>query len=81
MQTAKCTQCHMPKTAKTGAGRLGITLDGGVGPDNYWQNDISSHIFDVPGKIYSRHTLDGGTLDMPTGYTDSCSGACHAAGP
>jgi predicted CXXCH cytochrome family protein len=62
---AKCTQCHMPKTAKTGAGRPGIS--------GHWDNDISSHIFDVPRK--SDSSLAG--TNMATGYTNAC-GACHS---
>jgi len=61
---AKCVDCHMPKTAKTGAGRPGIS--------GHWQNDVSSHMFDVPSK--SASSLSG--TNMPTGYTNAC-GTCH----
>jgi len=73
MSNATCVQCHMPKTAKTGAGRLGILAQG----TQYWTNDISSHLFDMPRKDLSR----AATANMPTAYTDACGGVCHAAGP
>jgi hypothetical protein len=74
-QGAKCIDCHMPKTAKTGAGTPGIL----VGSDQYWENDISSHLFDVPPKTSSKKTSPG--FDMPTAYTRACGAACHTAGP
>jgi predicted CXXCH cytochrome family protein len=66
---ALCTDCHMPKTAKTGSGQPGAVI-GGV---QYWMNDVSSHVFDMPRKADS-----GGTIKMPTAYTNAC-GACHGA--
>lgn len=71
MKDATCMQCHMTKTAKTGAGEPGATIDG-VG---YWMNDVSSHLFDVPGKVASLKGSPG--IDMPTPYTDSCGQGCH----
>jgi predicted CXXCH cytochrome family protein len=70
-----CTDCHMPKTAKTGSGVPGIAVDG----VQYWQTDISSHVFAVPGKAWSKKTSPG--LDMSTGYTKACGQVCHTAGP
>ena len=68
MANATCVQCHMPKTAKTGAGWPGAML-GGV---QYWESDVSSHIFDMPTK---QVTADFG---VPTGYIEAC-GDCHDA--
>ncbi|MCC6527703.1 MAG: hypothetical protein IT373_33970 [Polyangiaceae bacterium] len=66
-----CTMCHMPKTAKTGAGKPGIVVGG---TEQYWQNDVSSHLFAVPDKANSKKTSPG--FDMPTGYT-LCGTGCH----
>ncbi len=74
MASTACVQCHMPKTAKTGAGSPGLL----VGTTQYWQNDISSHLFISPDKSVSQKTSPG--FDMPTAYTDAC-GSCHVAGP
>jgi predicted CXXCH cytochrome family protein len=71
---ATCTTCHMPKTAKTGAGVPGIVVGGTT---QYWQNDISSHLFRVPDKSASAKGAPG--FDMPTPYIDTCSGQCHGA--
>jgi predicted CXXCH cytochrome family protein len=70
MAVATCVQCHMPKTAKTGAGEPGLT-SGGV---QYWTNDISSHLFRSPSKEVSRRSPG---FDVPTGYTDRCGQVCH----
>lgn len=67
---ALCTDCHMPKTAKTGAGQPGIT--------GYWMNDVTSHLFVVPDRSYAQKTAPG--VDMPVPYTNACGG-CHAAAP
>lgn len=71
--TMTCVDCHMPKTAKTGAGQPGIL----VGATQYWTNDISSHMFDAPSKTNSQ--IAG--ANMPTAYLSTCSKTCHAAGP
>jgi predicted CXXCH cytochrome family protein len=73
MQNAKCPDCHMPKTAKTGAGRPGITASG----TQYWWGDITSHLFDMPRKADS--SLTG--PNMPTAYTNPCGGICHVSMP
>jgi predicted CXXCH cytochrome family protein len=65
---ALCTDCHMPKTAKTGSGEPGVL---GTSGTQYWRNDISSHLFDVPAKAASIATK------MPTAFTNPC-GSCHA---
>jgi predicted CXXCH cytochrome family protein len=71
-----CTDCHMPKTTKTGAGRPGLLLLDGT---QYWQNDVTAHLFKVPDKMWSQKTGPG--VDMPTGYTKTCGQLCHTAGP
>mgnify|MGYP001767648797 FL=1 len=43
-----CTSCHNTKTMQTGAG-MGKGLVGHDGK-NYWMNDITSHLYDVPRK-------------------------------
>jgi len=65
-----CIQCHLPKTAKSGSGSPTTTFIGQAGT-KYFQNDISSHLFDVPLK-----TAVSATNTMPIAYTNAC-GACH----
>ncbi|MBZ0157505.1 MAG: NapC/NirT family cytochrome c [Alphaproteobacteria bacterium] len=69
-----CVDCHVPKTMQTGAG-LGkglVRKDG----KNYWMNDITSHIFDVPRKNnVGVKGIEPGKA-MPTPYTNAC-GKCH----
>ncbi|MFZ5996831.1 MAG: cytochrome c3 family protein [Nitrospirota bacterium] len=69
-----CVDCHNPKTMQTGAG-LGKgrgTSDG----KNYWMNDITSHIFDVPRKnnVGVKGVEPGKAMPIP--YTNAC-GTCH----
>ena len=71
--TATCIECHVSKTAKSGSGNP-TSLFTGVSGTKYYQNDISSHLFDVPLK-----TSVSATNAMPIPYTDSC-GACHQNG-
>lgn len=73
---AICVDCHMPKMAKTGAGRPGI--------GDYWENDVTSHLFKVPGKTITESDGDfllfGQTVSdslLPIPYINSCSSACH----
>jgi hypothetical protein len=66
---ATCGDCHMPKTAKTGAGKPGLLING----VQYWMNDITSHLFKVPDRSYAR-----APISMPVPYTNEC-GSCHAA--
>lgn len=66
---ATCTDCHMSKMAKTGAGR--------AGNGNYWENDVTSHLLAVPLKTTS--IVAGQAVAdslMPIPYTNSC-GTCH----
>jgi hypothetical protein len=66
---AMCIDCHMTKTAKTGAGRPAKVLQGVA----YWENDITSHLFKVPAR-------SNATAGMPVPYTNQC-GACHSNAP
>jgi predicted CXXCH cytochrome family protein len=69
-----CVDCHMTKTMQTGAGygKGATTKDG----QNYWQNDITSHLFDVPRKDNKGVKGVEPGKAMPIPYTRSC-GACH----
>jgi hypothetical protein len=59
----------MPKTAKSGAGRVGHTAGG----TTYYHGDISSHVFDVPKKA----AIATKASDMmPIPDTDACA-SCH----
>lgn len=68
---AACIDCHMPKVAKTGAGR--------PGNGDYWENDVTSHLFGVSRKsipIISGQAISDSLMPIP--YTNSC-GTCHDA--
>jgi hypothetical protein len=65
---ALCQDCHLTKTAKTGAGKPGLLING----VQYWHNDITSHLFKVPDRALAT------TQKMPVPYTNEC-GYCHAA--
>ena len=70
-----CSDCHNAKTAQTGAG-FGKGLIGKDGK-NYWVNDISSHVYDVPRKDNKGvKGVDPGKA-MPIPYTNACGAACH----
>jgi predicted CXXCH cytochrome family protein len=70
----RCVDCHNAKTMLTGAGfGKGLSRKDGV---NYWMNDITSHLFDVPRKDnVGVKGVDPGKA-MPIPYTNAC-GACH----
>jgi hypothetical protein len=72
--TIQCVDCHNPKTARTGSGTPGAVLGG----TQYWQFDITSHLFKVPAKVNSSRATGG--QNMPTGYTMAC-GTCHGSVP
>lgn len=76
MEHAKihCVDCHSPKTMQTGAG-LGKGLANKDGK-NYWMNDITSHLFDVPRKDNPGVKGVEPGKAMPVPYTNAC-GACH----
>ncbi|MGE4477975.1 MAG: cytochrome c3 family protein [Deferribacterales bacterium] len=69
-----CTSCHSVKTAQTGAGfGRGAETDG----KNYWQNDITTHLFTKPPRMLNKAVAGVDPLkSMPTPYTNAC-GTCH----
>ena len=69
-----CVDCHMTRTMQTGAG-FG---KGAAGKDgqNYWRNDITSHLFDVPRKDNKGVKGVEPGKAMPIPYTMGC-GSCH----
>jgi len=69
-----CVDCHMTKTMQTGAG-LGKGLERKDGK-NYWMNDITSHLFDVPRKDNPAVKGVEPGKAMPIPYTNAC-GECH----
>ncbi|MBI5025468.1 MAG: hypothetical protein HZC12_01830 [Nitrospirae bacterium] len=74
MGKINCVDCHATKTMQTGAG-LGKGLARKDGK-NYWMNDITSHLFDVPRKDnVGVKGVDPGKA-MPIPYTNAC-GKCH----
>lgn len=69
-----CIDCHMAKTMQTGAGfGKGLARKDGK---NYWTNDISSHLFDVPRKDNKAVKGVEPGKAMPIPYTNACGG-CH----
>jgi predicted CXXCH cytochrome family protein len=64
----KCVDCHMPKTAQTGA--ASPTITGSTSGARYQSNDVTSHVFDAPRKSVSV------PKKMPTAYVSPC-GTCH----
>ena len=70
-----CNSCHGTKTMQTGAG-LGKGLVAADGK-NYWMNDITSHIYDVPRKdnVGVKGVAPGAAMPIP--YTNACGAACH----
>jgi hypothetical protein len=70
-----CANCHSTKTAQTGAG-MGKGMTGKDGK-NYWMNDISSHLYDVPRKdnVGVKGVEPGKAMPIP--YTNSCGAGCH----
>lgn len=70
-----CTSCHDTKTMQSGAGK-GRGMMGRDG-QNYWVNDITSHIYDVPRKdnVGVKGVVPGKAMPIP--YTNACGAACH----
>jgi predicted CXXCH cytochrome family protein len=70
--TPRCVDCHMPLTARYGAGTPAMTYQG----DEYRQGDVASHLFVVPRK----GEIEGVTASdaMPIPYSNGC-GLCHSA--
>jgi len=70
-----CSSCHNTKTMQTGAGMgKGLTSKDGK---NYWMNDITSHLYDVPRKdnVGVKGVEPGKAMPIP--YTHSCGAGCH----
>ncbi|MCX7170724.1 MAG: hypothetical protein NTY41_10680, partial [Proteobacteria bacterium] len=65
-----CIQCHLQKTAKSGSGSPTTTFKSPSGQE-YFHNDISSHLFDVPLKASI-----SASNKMPIAFTNEC-GVCH----
>ena len=79
-----CVACHVPRTAKGGAGSYGILLGipNGTAADDaitYFENDLGSHLFRVPRKTNPGVAGVTPAQAMPIPYTDSCGGPCHDA--
>ena len=74
-----CETCHMPRTARDGAGKpeLAGSLPGAEG--RFWEGDIGSHVFDVPTRGNAGVIAEGKTpaTAMPIPYTNACGAACH----
>jgi len=74
-----CETCHMPRTARDGAGKPGLvgSLHGTEG--RFWEGDLSSHIFDVPTRGNAGVVAEGKTpaTAMPIPYTNACGAKCH----
>ena len=69
-----CVDCHMTRTMQTGAG-FGKGAENKAG-QNYWLNDITSHLFDVPRKDNKGVKGVEPGKAMPIPYTMGC-GNCH----
>ena len=70
-----CSDCHNTKTMQTGAG-FGKAATGKDGK-NYWMNDITSHVYDVPRKDNKGVKGVAPGAAMPIPYTKPCGTACH----
>ena len=77
MPGATCTSCHMPMTARTGAGKKGAL----IGADQYWEGDLGSHVFLVPRKDHPGSKGVAPSAAMPVPYTNSCGNGCHSVSP
>ena len=73
-----CVDCHMSKTTQTGAG-AGKGIDGPDGK-NYWMNDITSHLFEVP-RIANKGVKGVKGVEpgraMPIPHTNACGAVRH----
>jgi len=65
-----CIECHLQKTAQSGSGSPTTTFKSPSGQE-YFHNDISSHMFDVPLK-----SSISASNKMPIAFTNAC-GVCH----
>jgi doubled CXXCH motif protein len=72
----RCVNCHMTMTMQSGAGYgKGLVAKNG---QNYWMNDITSHLFTVPRKDNKGVKGVEPGKAMPIPYTNAC-GSCHDA--
>lgn len=82
-----CTECHMPRTGLSGAGRYGLEITPPVGDPGdvdrvFFENDVGSHLFSaVPRKTHPSVAGRRPGLAMPIPYTNSCGAACHDGSP
>jgi predicted CXXCH cytochrome family protein len=77
----ECIHCHMAKTALEGAGRPGLILGTPAGTTTdanivYWENDVVSHVMDVPNKFTPGVAGTKPGSAMPVPYNYAC-GTCH----
>ncbi|NOY69048.1 MAG: hypothetical protein GXP53_06085 [Deltaproteobacteria bacterium] len=72
----RCTNCHMPKTAKSADLTLALLTNQGL--NQYTEGDIHSHTFDVMSTeaINAMETDKGPAGTTPSGMSDSCA-YCH----
>jgi len=78
-----CTDCHMTKAAKTGAGGYEALLGAPTGTASdpsitYFTNDITSHLFlSIPKKdhVNVAGVVPGSAMPIP--YTNACGTGCH----
>jgi len=75
-----CSDCHMPRTAKSGAGMQSLSTAGTTTPSDsntYVMGDISSHLFDFVSKfnLGVSGSTPGKAMSAP--YTNECA-ACHS---
>lgn len=78
LETA-CETCHMPRTARDGAGKPAL-LGSILGTEGrFWEGDIGSHVFDVPTRASAGVIAEGKApaTAMPIPYTNACGAACH----
>ncbi|MBI4872655.1 MAG: hypothetical protein HY814_13930, partial [Candidatus Riflebacteria bacterium] len=81
----RCADCHMAKTAGSGAGQMGKTLGQPTGASAdanlvYWMNDISSHTMRPIRKTWKGVAGTRPGSAMPAPYTNKC-GLCHNVSP
>jgi len=79
----KCVDCHMARTARSGAGNQGLRYAEPTGNATdadflYWENDLVSHVMDVPRKTAVAGVQRGAAMPVP--YYKSC-GSCHLNTP
>jgi hypothetical protein len=74
-----CESCHMPRTARDGAGKPGLAGSVRGAEGRFWEGDLASHVFDVPMRANLGVVATGKTptTAMPIPYTDGCGEACH----